>query len=129
MHPIGQAAALSGVKIETIRYYEREDIVPPAERSVAGRRLYDDAAIARLRFVRRCRDLGFPIPTIRDLLDLSSNSDDPCESVKLIGEQHLADIRNRIADLQRLESALTNFVAECNREQDGCPALRLLFAD
>ena len=64
MHPIGAASTMSGVNIETIRYYEREGIVPRTARTAAGHRVYGDADIARLRFVKRCRDLGFPIPDI-----------------------------------------------------------------
>src|SRR3546814_14180805 len=68
MHSIGEAARQSGVTVETIRYYERERIVPPPDRSASGRRLYDPAGIMRLRFVRRCRDLGLSIADIRTLL-------------------------------------------------------------
>lgn len=129
MHSIGKAADRSGVNIETIRYYEREGLVPAAERSASGRRLYDSAAIARLRFVRRCRDLGFPISSIRTLLALSANADKPCVDVKDIGEQHLVEVRARLADLRQLESALSDLVGECEQATGECPVLRQLFAD
>ena len=129
MQPIGEAAKLSGVNIETIRYYEREGIVPNAERTASGRRLYDDAAIARLRFVRRCRDLGFPINDIRTLLDLSSNSTKPCNDVRVIGQRHLEDVRARLVDLQKLEAALVDLVQKCTEARSECPALKQLFAD
>ena len=129
MQPIGEAARLSGVNIETIRYYEREGIVPNAERTASGRRLNDGAAIARLRFVRRCRDLGFPINDICTLLDLSSNATKPCKDVKVISERHLEDVRARLADLQKLEAALVDLVKECAKARSECPALKQLFAD
>jgi DNA-binding transcriptional MerR regulator len=129
MRTIGQAAKLSGVNIETIRYYEREKIVPEADRSTNGRRLYDDTAINQLRFVRRYRDLGFPIRNIRILLDLSCNSNRPCSDVRTIGERHLADVRSRLADLQQLEAALGNLVKECADAPSECPVLKQLFAD
>ena len=69
MLPIGDAARQSGVTIETIRYYEREGVVPPPDRSASGRRLYDAAGIARLRFIKRCRDLGFSLSVTKTLLD------------------------------------------------------------
>lgn len=129
MQQIGEAARMSGVNIETIRYYEREGIVPNAERTASGRRLYDGAAIARLRFVRRCRDLGFPIRDIRTLLDLSSNATKPCNDVRVISQRHLEDVRNRLTDLLKLEAALVDLIQECAEAQSECPALKQLFAD
>jgi MerR family mercuric resistance operon transcriptional regulator len=129
MHAIGEAARRSGVNIETIRYYEREGIVPVAERSATGRRLYDDRGIARLRFVKRCRDLGFSVESIRGLLILSSNSAEGCHEVKRISERHLSDVRGKIADLTRLEAALADLISDCDRGKPDCPALRQLFAD
>lgn len=129
MHSIGEAAKRSRVNIETIRYYEREGIVPRAERTASGRRLYDDAAIAQLRFVRRCRDLGFPIADIRALLELSSNATKPCSDVKDISARHLHDVRTRLADLRKLETALADLVLECTEDRIDCPVLTQLFAD
>lgn len=128
MRTIGEAAKRSGVTIETIRYYEREGIVPEAERHANGRRLYDEAAIARLRFIRRCRDLGFSIGDIRALLDLSSTTTQSCWEVRSLSERHLADVRARIADLQEIEAALVNLVQACDDQGDDCPALKVLFA-
>lgn len=129
LQTIGQAAKLSGVNIETIRYYEREGIVPAADRSTSGRRLYDDAAIARLRFIRRCRDLGFPISDVRALLDLSSNAAKHCDDVREISERHLSGVRERLADLRELEAALADHVKACADAQSECPTLKQLFAD
>ena len=120
---------MSGVNIETIRYYEREGIVPAAERGANGRRRYDAAAITRLRFVRRCRDLGFSIRDVRALLDLSDTAPKQCDEVRVIGERHLADVRTRLADLLALEAALADLVSECASTEAECPALRQLFSD
>jgi len=129
MRTIGQAAKHSGVTVETIRYYEREGIVPEADRHANGRRLYDGAAIARLRFIRRCRDLGFTISDIRTLLDLSGASIRSCADVKEIGERHLTQVRERMADLETLEAALIELLQACAEDQADCPALKQLFAD
>lgn len=128
MQSIGSAARASGVGIETIRYYEREGVLPPAPRSGSGRRLYDAAAVSRLRFVKRCRDLGIPLADVRTLLALSDNRN-ACGDVKAIGEGHLAAVRAKIDDLRRLEGALVELIAPCDQRQTGCPALRALFAD
>lgn len=128
MHPIGQAARLSGVNIETIRYYEREGVLPPPLRSSSGRRLYDDQAVSRLRFVRRCRDLGFPLRDVRALLELSEQSD-PCRDVRSLGEDHLRAVRSKIIDLRRLEDALIQLIEPCASSRSECPALEALFTD
>jgi MerR family mercuric resistance operon transcriptional regulator len=129
MHPIGEAARQSGVNIETIRYYEREGLVPPPARSASGRRLYDGAAIARLRFIKRCRSLGFSIRTILTLLTAADDPGNACGDVKTIGERHLCTVRDKIADLKELERTLAGLLAECDRGKRSCSALRRLFAD
>ena len=129
MHPIGAASTMSGVNIETIRYYEREGIVPRTARTPAGHRVYGDADIARLRFVRRCRDLGFPIPDIRTLLDLSAGSDAPCADVKALGERHLHGVRRKLEELGRLERALVELVERCDAGRTDCPMLNRLYAE
>lgn len=129
MQTIGEAAKLSGVNIETIRYYEREGIVPAADRSANGRRLYDAAAITRLRFIRRCRDLGFPVSDVRALLDLSENASKHCKDVRAISKRHLSDVRARLSDLQALEAALADLVKACDDAALECPALKQFFAD
>ena len=129
MHSIGAASAMSGVNIETIRYYEREGIVPRPARTPAGRRVYGDGEIARLRFVRRCRDLGFPIPDIRTLLDLSAGSDAPCAEVKALGERHLQGVRRKLDELSGLERALSELVERCDAGRTDCPMLNRLLAD
>lgn len=129
MHPIGTAARLSGVAIETIRYYEREGVVPKAERSGSGRRLYGKDAIARLRFVKRCRELGFSIPDIRSLLALAQNRQTSCDEAREIGEANLTVVKSKITDLQRMEQALAELVRLCRAGQPDCPMLRHLFED
>ena len=129
MHTIGVAAKLSGVNIETIRYYEREGVVPKAERTASSRRVYNDDQVSRLRFVKRCRELGFPIPEVKSLLALTRGAPTSCSEAREIGEAHLAAVKDRIADLQRMESALAELVQLCGPGKRECPMLRQLFAD
>ena len=126
MPSIGEAARKSGVPVETIRYYERAGIVPGPPRSESGRRVYDAAGIARLRMIKRCRDLGFPLAGARALLALSENSDAPCADVKVIAEDHLAEVGRKIRGLRDLEAALVELVHECAEGNTACPALRVL---
>lgn len=128
MFAIGEAARRSGIHIETIRYYEREGIVPAPVRTAGGRRAYTETDIGLLIFVKRCRDLGFPISDIRALQALRDASDEQCGEVRTIAMHHLQDVRDRIADLQSLELSLASLVAECDGGRVECPALTELFA-
>jgi len=126
MPSIGEAARRSGVPLETIRYYERAGVVPRPPRSESGRRVYDDAGIARLCLIKRCRDLGFSLSEARALLALSENSEAPCGDVKVIAEDHLAEVGRKIRALRDLEAALAELVRECAEGNIACPALRTL---
>jgi MerR family mercuric resistance operon transcriptional regulator len=129
MFAIGEASRQSGVSIETIRYYEREGIVPKPARTANGRRAYSDAEIGRLRIVRRCRDLGFGTAEAVALMALSEATDASCGNVQEIGSAHLASVRRKIADLQHLEAALQELIANCGRGSSSCPLLEKLKAD
>lgn len=126
---IGKASELSGVGIETIRYYEREGITSRPPRTAAGRRDYDAQTISQLRFVKRCRELGFSIPDITELMKLSHSDNPTCQEAGKIGADNLALVREKIVDLKRMERALTELVASCHKGQTDCPMLKELFAD
>ena len=123
---IGQVAARTGSNIETIRYYERIGLLPEASRR--GRyRCYDAADIARLGFVRRSRELGFSIKEVRALLDLASGGHASCAEARELAAVHLADVRSRVADLRRMESALAKTVRACDAGDDSsCPLIDTL---
>ena len=126
MVSIGAAARQSGLSVETVRFYERAHVVPPPQRSESGRRIYDDADIARLSLIRRCRDLGFSLPDARNLLALSEADDTPCAEVKAIAEAHLAGVHGKIAALREMETALNKLVSDCAVGKTDCQALRVL---
>lgn len=125
---IGELASETGVNIETIRYYEREGILPMAPRAANNYRSYSDAHLRRLRFVRRARDLGFTLGEVRRLLSMIDGGDYTCAEVKAVGEKHLDDVQARLADLRRLEHALVELVSNCSgaRTPD-CSMLETLF--
>ena len=129
MFTIGKASERSGVKIETIRYYEREGIVAKPGRSAGGRRMYSSDEIAKLRFVRRCRDLGFPISIIQTFLSLTAQSDRSCGEVKTIAENHLGEIDAKIENLVRLREALFSLSKNCDDGTAACPMLDALMKD
>lgn len=126
MIAIGEASRQSGVGIEAIRYYEREGIVPKPERAPNNRRLYSAYDVGRLRLLRKCRDLGFPLADAKTLLDLSEGGGEDCQSVKEMAELHISSVRDKISELRRLEAALNELTANCDSGNVSCPMLSQL---
>ncbi len=130
MFAIGEASQLSGVNIETIRFYEKRGVVDEPDRAPNGRRMYTEDQVARLRFVKRCRELGFAIEDIVALIGAASKTGDDCASVQKVGKRHLEEIRAKIADLQELEARLSQSLNECATVGgDACPMLSDLLRD
>jgi MerR family mercuric resistance operon transcriptional regulator len=127
---IGKLARLSGVNLETVRYYERIGIMPAPDRTEGGHRLYSEAHSRRLTFIRRGRELGFGIDAIRALLDLAEPGHRSCDEVRTIAAAHLEEVRAKLADLTRLESILAGTVGRCvsHASAPSCPVLEMLEA-
>nr|WP_244424550.1 helix-turn-helix domain-containing protein [Methylobacterium nodulans] len=124
---IGALAARTGVHLETIRYYERIGLVPLPSRSPAGHRRYDAEAIRRLTFVRRCRELGFPLESIGAMLGLVDRQAVTCSEVQTIVRHHLTEVRAKLADLERLDRALSGMLSACpGDDRPDCPILDAL---
>jgi MerR family mercuric resistance operon transcriptional regulator len=125
--PIGKLSKRSGVKIETIRYYERAKMLVPAPRTASGRRVYDVTDLRILVFVRRARELGFSLDEIRALLRLGGPEKATCREVRAIAAHHLDDIRAKLRDLKKLERLLSRTIARCSgRTAPDCPVLDVL---
>jgi MerR family mercuric resistance operon transcriptional regulator len=124
---IGQLAALTGVHLETVRYYERIGLMPAPARTAGGHRVYSDAHRQRLAFAQRARKLGFSIEDVRNLLALSEPARRSCRDVEVIAAAHLENVRAKIADLRRLEQLLTAAVTRCHTDDNpSCPVLDML---
>src|SRR6056297_3780022 len=120
----GELARATGCNIETIRYYEKTGLLPDPPRTDAGYRIYSAAHATRLRFILRARELGFPMDDIRGLLGLEDGTAPTCAEVKERTDRHLADIRAKIADLQRIESVLAETAGRCSGDDvPDCPVL------
>ncbi len=130
-HPhlgIGALARATGCKVETIRYYERIGLIAAPPRTQGGHRIYGDEALKRLTFVRRARDLGFTLDTVRAMLRFAAEPGDTCAEVERIASGHLGEVRTKIADLRALESVLGAMVAECRGgELPECPIIDALY--
>lgn len=110
---IGELARLVGVPIDTVRYYERNNLLPAPARRASGYRDYDDSDIPRLRFVIRGKALGFTLAEIRELLELSDLHDGDTANLKAATESKLEQIEARIAELVRIRDALRSMVNAC----------------
>ena len=110
---IGEVAKATGIKVVTIRYYEQTGLVDAPSRTDSNYRAYSQEHLRRLRFIRRCRDLGFTLEQVRDLLRLSSKKNQECSQVDRITARHLADVEEKISDLKRLSKELRRLSACC----------------
>lgn len=112
-HTIGQVARRSGVGVETVRFYEREGLIPQPPRPDSGFRRYPEDAVSRIRFIQRSKALGFSLREIRDLLSLRVDSANSCGEVKGRAEAKIADIESKIFTLRKMKQALENLTEAC----------------
>ncbi|MGD9846488.1 MerR family transcriptional regulator [Pseudorhodoplanes sp.] len=124
---IGRLSELTGVNIETIRYYEKIGVLPVPARADNGRRVYGPTETRILAFVRRSRQLGFSLNEVRALLRLGGPEKASCREVREIAALHLDDIRAKISDLRKLERLLAKTVVRCTgTTAPDCPVLDIL---
>ena len=127
---IGALSERTGCKVETIRFYEQEGLLPAPPRSPGGYRLYGNDHLKRLTFIRRARKLGFSVDEVRKLLKLADERKRPCAEVRVMAGAHLEDVRVKIADLRAMERVLRETVA---RRADGrradCPLIEALYRE
>ena len=116
---IGELARATGTKAETIRYYEREGILPAADRTDSNYRDYSDNHLATLTFVRRARELGFSMVQVRELLALSDHDEKPCQDVDQLVQQQLVEVERKIADLTALRDELGQMLRSCQADKIG----------
>lgn len=120
---IGAAAKQTGCSVPSIRYYEEVGLLPPARRTEGNQRHYDQAAIRRLTFIRRCRDFGFTIQQVRELVGVVDEPSRDCVEVRDIAQTHLLGVQKKLAELRALEASLSAFVRSCNTACAGGPAV------
>ncbi len=120
----GELAKQTGCNIETIRYYEKIGLLGEPPRNESGYRIYGEAHRQRLRFILRGRELGFSIEQLRELLTLVDGGAYTCAEVRELTGEHLDAVREKIADLQRLERTLAETFAACDsRQVPECPVI------
>ena len=123
---IGSLAETAGVNVETIRFYQRKGLMPEPEKPYGSIRRYGAAELARVRFIKSAQRLGFSLEEIGELLKLEDGA--RCSEARQLAEQKLVDVRQKLSDLQRIESVLAGLVARCSavRGRVNCPLIASL---
>lgn len=122
---IGEMAKNAGVGVETVRFYEREGLLPEPPRRSSGYRQYSPEALRRLQFIRRTKELGFSLEEIRDLMELRVDPHTSCGEVKRRAEDKITDIERKMAELGRMKKALGRLASSCSGRgpTSTCPIL------
>jgi Cd(II)/Pb(II)-responsive transcriptional regulator len=115
---IGELARGTGTRPETIRFYEREGLLPPPDRSDGNYRLYGPAHAERLSFIRHCRSLDMTLGEIRMLLQHRDAPDESCGDVNALVDEHIAQVDRRIRELRQLKRQLGALRERCREARD-----------
>jgi len=119
------AAKQADVNIQTLRYYERRNLLRPVARRDSGYRVYDEESVSRVRFIKFAQELGFSLRDIKELLSLKGTDKTACAKTKTRAREKLVEVENRISQLQHMRVALKGLISECekNRLNHCCPIL------
>lgn len=125
---IGQVARQAGVGVETVRFYEREGLLEEPPRRASGYRQYSEQVVKRIRFIKRAQQLGFSLKEIMELLMLRVDARTSCEEVKQHTEAKIAQMEQKLLELQRMRQALLQVAALCTGQgpASACPMLDTL---
>jgi len=128
---IGQVAKQAGVNIETVRYYERQGLIPDPPRRASGYRQYSADFVKRIQFIKRAQTLGFALKEISELLELRIEPDTACDEVRSRAEQKVTAIEQKIQTLERMKRVLDELIVACNHREltNECPILTTLDSD
>ncbi|MBW2460435.1 MAG: heavy metal-responsive transcriptional regulator [Deltaproteobacteria bacterium] len=129
---IGEVATRAGVRVDTVRYYERAGLIAEPPRRQSGFRQYSPDVVRRIRFIRRAKDLGFSLKEIQELLSLRADPRSTCKQVRAQAEAKIADIDSRISTLRKMKRALSEVTAPCSggdAPAAECPILASLDTD
>jgi len=114
---IGDLATASATPVDTIRYYERECLLPAPARTAANYRAYDDSHLERLRFIRHCRHLDMSLDEVRELLRVRDDPQADCNAANLVLDEHIGHVTRRIAELRSLQRELKELRSRCASAQ------------
>lgn len=122
---IGEVAKATGIGIETIRFYERKGLLDEPDRKPSGYRQYDESEVARLRFIRRSKELGFTLSEINELLSLWFDTETKCSDVRTKAQTKIEEIEEKVKTLNGMKRSLKKLIDQCHDRGslDGCPLL------
>ncbi len=126
---IGKVAKISGTSVDTIRFYEKQGLIPPPSRRESGYREYTRETLVRLAFIRNAKELGFTLLEIREMLELRTTSGTPCQSVQKLAEDKILVATEKIERLTAIRSALEKLLESCRspgHQTSDCPILDAL---
>lgn len=115
---IGDLSAQTGTPVETIRFYEKEGLLPQPARTAGNYRVYAAQHAERLSFIRHCRSLDMALDEVRVLLTLKDAPDESCEAVNQVLDEHIAHVAQRIRQLKTLQKQLVSLRGQCGQAQD-----------
>jgi len=127
-YKIGDVASRADVNKETVRYYEKRELIPKPDRRRSGYRIFTQRHIDQIRFIKRAQQLGFTLSEIKELLELRMDEDTTCSEIKNEAQEKYRDVVEKIEDLQRIKETLTNLIDSCSEEGPAgdCPILEAL---
>ena len=128
---IGQLARQAGVPIDTVRYYERQRLIPEPVRSASGYRQYERDDVTRLHFIRRAKTLGFTLEEIGELMAINGQSTNDMKQMKAAASKKLEVVEERLAELARMRDALRGLIEACpgHGPVGACPIMGALTVD
>jgi|GEM_PF-352850 MerR family mercuric resistance operon transcriptional regulator len=130
-YKIGEIASRANVNKETVRYYEKRELLPKPDRRRSGYRIFTQRHIDQIRFIKRAQELGFTLSEIQELLELRINEDTTCSEIKSEAQEKFRDVTKKIHDLQRIKNTLLELIDSCvgDGPKGECPILDTLEGD
>ena len=123
---IGEITELTGLSADTLRYYEKIQLLPKVSRNSSGVRVYNEKDLSRLRFIQRAQKMNFTLAEIKDLLKMRENPQNARKGVKALTQEKLLEVENHLKELKTLRDELSLLVNLCGASEDGCPIIETL---
>ena len=120
---IGRVAELSGLPVDTIRFYEKKGLLQPPPRNASGYRIYQPETVEQIRFIKRSRDLQFSLQEVANLIQLFFHDSDPSSGIKQITEQKIDEVNARLKELVTVKEQLEQFTRQCGETREPDPLL------
>jgi MerR family copper efflux transcriptional regulator len=123
MYQIGEVTKQLNISADTLRYYEKINLLPRISRNTSGLRIYYDKDLSRLKFIKRAQRMGFSLEEIGQLLSFRESPQQAKPDIRLLAGEKLADIEEHLQELQTLRTELTLLINLCSGSREGCPII------